>query len=146
MTVQMQILELLSGLKKKHGMSLLFITHDLAVASRVCDDIVVFYAGRTVERASADQLLSNPRHPYTQALLRARPQPGDLARSRLKVIDGTVPRATEIIPGCVFASRCEKVFERCRKEVPPRYATASSAIRAHDYASCFLIDTKGSLQ
>ncbi|CAN5530821.1 ATP-binding cassette domain-containing protein [soil metagenome] len=145
-TVQMQILELLSGLKEKHGMSLLFITHDLAVASRVCDDIVVFYAGRTVERASADQLLSNPRHPYTQALLRARPQPGDAARSRLKVIEGTVPRATEIIPGCVFASRCEKVFDRCRKEVPPRYATGSSAGGALDYASCFLLDTKGPLR
>ena len=132
-TVQMQILELLTRLKKSHGMSLLFVTHDLAVASRVCDDIAVFYAGRTVERATSKELLTKPRHPYTQALLGARPQPGEPARTRLKSIEGTVPRATDAIAGCVFASRCEKVFDRCVREVPPRYGTVN-------FASCFLCD------
>jgi dipeptide transport system ATP-binding protein len=136
-TVQMQILELLSSLKSSHGMSLLFVTHDLAVANRVCDDVVVFYAGRTVERAKAKRLLTKPRHPYTQALLSARPGPHDVARSRLKVIDGTVPRASEMIPGCVFASRCEKVFDRCRRESPPRYSADTN-----EFTSCFLSDPK----
>ncbi len=139
-TVQMQILELLSSLKKSHGMSLMFVTHDLAVASRVCDDIVVFYAGRTVERASASQLLSRPRHPYTKALLRARPQPGDPARTRLNVIEGIVPRASEDIQGCVFASRCESVFDRCRSEIPSRFVTSNAP---NQFASCFLIDPTG---
>lgn len=134
-TVQMQILELLSRLKKSHGMSLMFVTHDLAVASRVCDDVVVFYAGCTVERAPALELLVNPRHPYTQALLRARPQVGDSARKRLQSIEGSVPRATEIINGCVFASRCKYVFDRCRREIPKRYPYGQAA-----YASCFLLD------
>lgn len=143
-TVQMQILELLGRLKRTHGMSLLFVTHDLAVASHVCDDIVVFYAGRTVERGDARELLRDPKHPYTQALLRARPQPGEKARSRLQSIEGTVPRATEIIPGCVFASRCEKVFDRCVREVPPRYKVADTVksagtVRPTDFASCFLL-------
>lgn len=135
-TVQMQILELLARLKRTHAMSLLFVTHDLAVARRVSDDIVVFYAGRTVERAPSEQLLLNPHHPYTQALLRARPQPGEAARSRLTSIEGLVPRATESIPGCVFASRCEKVFDRCRREIPPRYRGE----RPTDFVSCFLLD------
>lgn len=151
-TVQMQILELLARLKRTHGMSLLFVTHDLAVASRVCDDVVVFYAGRTIERAAADQLLTAPRHPYTQALLRARPERiersdvvtgrdedrgADRARRRLQSIEGTVPRATETLPGCVFASRCEKVFDRCRREIPPRYPDQR---KPTNFASCFLLD------
>lgn len=135
-TVQMQILELLARLKKTRGMSLLFVTHDLAVASHVCDDISVFYAGRTVERANSARLLSEPQHPYTRALLGARPRPGDPARTRLKSIEGTVPRATEVISGCVFSSRCEKVFDRCLREVPPRY----EADGTQNFASCFLLD------
>lgn len=137
-TVQMQILELLAGLKRKRGMSLFFVTHDLAVASKVCDDVVVFYAGRTIERASAEKLLVSPQHPYTQALLRARPQPGDSARARLASIEGSVPRATEVIRGCVFASRCEKVFDRCRSEIPPRYRSNDGQNQSQAFASCFL--------
>ncbi len=143
-TVQMQILELLARLKRTRGMSLMFVTHDLAVASRVCDDVVVFYAGCTVERAPASQLLVNPRHPYTQALLRARPQIGDTARTRLQSIEGSVPRATEQIRGCVFASRCKKVFDRCRHEIPARYPYRglSGTSEPTTYASCFLLDEK----
>ena len=140
-TVQMQILELLEKLKVSHQMSLLFVTHDLAVASRVCDDVVVFYAGRTIERQTAEKLLTRPEHPYSQALLRARPRPGESARAKLQSIEGTVPRADDIIPGCVFASRCEKVFDRCRKEIPLRFRIGA---RPSDFASCFLLDEKNS--
>jgi peptide/nickel transport system ATP-binding protein len=146
-TVQMQILELLRGLIASRGMSLLFVTHDLAVANRVSDDIVVFYAGATVERAKAEHLLTQPRHPYTQALLRARPQATAVARSRLKVIGGTVPRANEVVTGCAFAARCESVFDRCLTETPHRFIDSStsaprttSADDADDFASCFLLD------
>ncbi len=134
-TVQMQILELLAKLKKTHGMSLLFVTHDLAVASKVCDEIAVFYAGRSVERGAATELLANPKHPYTQALLRARPQPGHRPRTRLNSIKGLVPRATEMISGCAFASRCDKVFERCTRESPPAYKTAENG-----FARCWLLE------
>jgi oligopeptide/dipeptide ABC transporter ATP-binding protein len=150
-TVQMQILELLARLKRTRGMSLLFVTHDLAVASRVCDDVVVFYAGCTVERAPAELLLASPRHPYTQALLRARPQVGAPSRTRLQSIEGSVPRASEVIRGCVFASRCQKVFDRCRQERPARYCCIGSETRSaaqstsSAFASCFLIDTKTEL-
>lgn len=139
-TVQMQILELLARLKRSRGMSLLFVTHDLAVASRVCDEITVFYAGRTVERGTSAKLLSAPSHPYTQALLRARPQPGSPPRTRLKSIEGLVPRASDVISGCVFASRCDKVFERCRREVPAAYATD-----ADGFAHCFLVASDSNL-
>lgn len=108
-TVQMQILELLFSLKKKRGMSLLFVTHDLSVAGRLCDEILVMYAGQSLEFAAANAILKSPQHPYTQALLAARPHLGGGASERLKTIPGSVPRATEQIRGCVFAARCEKI-------------------------------------
>lgn len=130
-TVQMQILELLFSLKKKRGMSLLFVTHDLSVAGRVCDEILVMYAGQSLELASANAILKSPQHPYTQALLAARPHLAGGAGERLKTIPGSVPRASEQMHGCVFAARCERKFDRCEREAP----VFSSASR---FNRCFL--------
>lgn len=122
-TVQSQILELLRKLIRERQMSMIFVTHDLAVAAKVCDFISVFYAGVAVEQGPAKRVLESPRHPYTKALLAARPSKIDAdkggRRPRLAAIPGNVPRSTEQIVGCVFASRCEKVMEICRETRPP---------------------------
>jgi oligopeptide/dipeptide ABC transporter ATP-binding protein len=128
-TVQQQILLLLRRLMKERGMSLIFVTHDLAVAAKVCDDISVFYAGETVETGTAQRILENPRHPYTAALLRSRPGFGQNVRTRLASIGGAVPQSTEKIVGCSFAARCEKVSESCLRQKPPVYEDSFSFVR-----------------
>ena len=136
-TVQAQILELLRRLIRERHMSMIFVTHDLAVAAKVCDDIAVFYAGVAVEQGPAAAVFADPRHPYTQALLRARPSKIQTAlegrRPRLAAIPGSVPRSTEQIAGCVFASRCEKVMESCRTQKPPLNEVAK-----HQKTRCWL--------
>jgi oligopeptide/dipeptide ABC transporter ATP-binding protein len=128
-TVQQQILLLLRRLMKERGMSLIFVTHDLAVAMKVCDDIAVFYAGETVETDTAARILENPRHPYTAALMRSRPGFGQNVRTRLASIGGAVPQSTEQIVGCSFAARCEKVSEACRNQKPPVRGDSSTFVR-----------------
>lgn len=142
-TVQMQILELLFSLKKKRGMSLLFVTHDLSVAGRLCDDILVMYAGQSMERAAARSILKTPQHPYTQALLGARPHLGASFSDRLKTIPGSVPRATEKIQGCVFSARCESKFERCALEAPAFSVDANVNAKL---SRCFLDNSQRSLK
>jgi oligopeptide/dipeptide ABC transporter ATP-binding protein len=120
-TIQAQILELLARLRRELGMSLLLITHDLGVVAETCDQVVVMYAGRVVERAAAKELFAHPRHPYTEGLLKSVPAFGAReagSRRRLQEIPGLVPRLDELPPGCRFADRCPKVQERCRKEEP----------------------------
>jgi oligopeptide/dipeptide ABC transporter ATP-binding protein len=127
-TVQAQILALLAGLQRERGMAMLFITHDLGVVARIADEVCVMYAGRLVERGPTAALLSAPRHPYTQALLRSLPRltgPGQDTRSgagrrRLPVIAGEVPRAGQQIPGCRFHPRCElgSADPLCRRQEP----------------------------
>jgi peptide/nickel transport system ATP-binding protein len=119
-TIQAQILELLARLRKELGMSLLLITHDLGVVAETCDQVVVMYAGRVVERAAAKDLFAHPRHPYTVGLLRSLPTFGATGkRRRLQEIPGLVPRLDELPPGCRFADRCDRVQDRCKREEPP---------------------------
>jgi peptide/nickel transport system ATP-binding protein len=124
-TIQAQILDLLAGLKRELGMSLLLITHDLGVVAETCDEVVVMYAGHVVERARTAQLFSHPRHPYTAGLLRSIPslQPtgkqDDGRRRRLQEIPGMVPSLEQLPSGCRFCDRCARVQERCRVEPPP---------------------------
>src|SRR5207237_1830373 len=99
---QAQILELLARLRRELGMSLLLITHDLGVVAETCDQVVVMYAGRVVERAAAKDLFAQPRHPYTAGLLRSVPAFGERSagsRRRLQEIPGLVPRLDELPPG-----------------------------------------------
>jgi peptide/nickel transport system ATP-binding protein len=126
-TIQAQILELLSRLQRELGMSIMLITHDLGVVAETCEEVVVMYAGRVVERAPVGDLFAAPRHPYTAGLLRSIPTPLSSAdrdgprqaRARLREIPGMVPALTALPPGCKFQDRCPRVQDRCRAEEPP---------------------------
>jgi oligopeptide/dipeptide ABC transporter ATP-binding protein len=114
-TVQKQILELLDGLRRRLGLGLLFITHDLGVVAQVAERVAVMYAGRIVEEGRVNDVLRAPKHPYTQGLLAASPT---LERGKLSPIPGTVPQLTELPPGCSFEPRCEFRLPECRVAVP----------------------------
>ena len=116
-TVQAQILERLRSEQQNRHMSMLLITHDLAVVASIADRVAVMYAGEIVEEASVDELFSNPRHPYTQGLLRALPHVSR-KRSELVPIAGLVPPAQMMPPGCRFAPRCPHALEQCWDEHP----------------------------
>jgi oligopeptide/dipeptide ABC transporter ATP-binding protein len=117
-TIQAQILDLLSRSQRELGMAILMITHDLGVVAEMCDEVIVMYAGRVVERAQVRDLFGRPRHPYTQGLLAA--SPGRVVRgTRLPTIPGMVPAPNRRGAGCRFADRCGRALERCGRESPP---------------------------
>jgi peptide/nickel transport system ATP-binding protein len=116
-TIQAQILELLADVRKKRGMALLLITHDLGVVAEVCDRVGVMYAGQMVEVGSVSEIFSAPGHPYTRGLLGSIPRIGD-RRARLRPIEGVVPSPMERPGGCRFRERCPRAWERCRVESP----------------------------
>jgi oligopeptide/dipeptide ABC transporter ATP-binding protein len=119
-SVQAQIVNLLHDLSRRHGMALLFISHNLAVVRHLCEEVVVLYLGRVVERAPRDALFGSPRHPYTRALLAAVPEPDPRLASR--AVAATVmedaARAPTAGGGCAFAPRCAHAIDRCRGERP----------------------------
>ncbi|HLZ28800.1 MAG TPA: ABC transporter ATP-binding protein [Chloroflexota bacterium] len=118
-TVQAQILDLLVGLVEERGSSLLLITHDLPVVANVCQRVLVLYGGHIVETGSVDEVFSDPRHPYTRALLDAIPPLDDNEPSRkLPAIPGTVPGLGEFPPGCPFRNRCPRADAACMA-MPP---------------------------
>ena len=102
-TIQAQILELMIELRERLGMSILLITHDLGVVAEMCDDVVVMYAGRVVERGPVADVFSSPQHPYTEALLQSIPMLGMTQAEPLRVIRGTVPSPLDWPEGCRFA-------------------------------------------
>jgi peptide/nickel transport system permease protein len=114
-TVQKQILELLDELRRRLGLGLLFITHDLGVVARVADRVAVMYAGRIVEEGRVNDVLRTPRHPYTQGLIAASPT---LERGKLSPIPGIVPQLTELPPGCSFEPRCPVRLPECKLAMP----------------------------
>jgi oligopeptide/dipeptide ABC transporter ATP-binding protein len=122
--LQAEILALLRHLRSQMGMALLLITHDLGVAAQACEEIVVMYAGRVVERAPTATLLHAPAHPYSAGLLRS--IPGGAAGRRLAEIPGRAPTPFEAAPGCRFASRCTRAVDRCIAEEPPLVALAGT--------------------
>jgi peptide/nickel transport system ATP-binding protein len=147
-TIQAQILDLLRSLQAELGMSVLLITHDLGVVAETCDEVVVMYAGRVVERAATAALFAAPRHHYTAGLLRSVPRvpaPGELApdedleapnrvdgkRPRLPEIKGMVPRLWALPVGCKFSTRCPAAQERCRAEEPALVQLGASQVRCH---------------
>lgn len=117
-TIQAQILDLLRELQRQLGMAILLITHDLGVVAEMADDIVVMYAGAIVESGAARQVLTETRHPYTEALLRSIPRLGMQRDERLQVIPGIVPAPDQLNPGCRFAPRCAYAFDACSKPPP----------------------------
>jgi oligopeptide/dipeptide ABC transporter ATP-binding protein len=115
-TIQAQILDLLRSLRKKMGLALLLITHDLGVVAEMADRVAVMYAGRVVEEAPVSLLFRNPTHPYTRGLMAS--MPGGEHGSRLRAIQGTVPPLGELPSGCSFTPRCPNRFEPCPKAHP----------------------------
>ena len=124
-TIQAQILELMMELRERLGMSILLITHDLGVVAEMCDEVVVMYAGRVVERGPVASVFSSPQHPYTEALLQSIPVLGMTQKERLRVIRGAVPSPLDWPEGCRFAPRCDYAFERC-EEQPPLFSLDDS--------------------
>jgi len=114
-TIQAQILELLR--ERLDSAGLLLVTHNLAVAAGICHRVAVVYAGRVIEHGEARFILREPRHPYTQALLRAAPRL-DPARPRLESIPGQPPGPRDLVPGCRFAPRCPRASARCDEQPP----------------------------
>jgi peptide/nickel transport system ATP-binding protein len=117
-TIQAQILELLRELQREHGMSVIFITHDLGVIAELCSRVVVMYAGRVVERADIVPLFEQPLHPYTKGLLDSIPRLDDQPKTTLTTIPGMVPGLGELPAGCRFANRCGFVIAQCENEAP----------------------------
>lgn len=118
-TIQSQILDLLRGLRDQRGMSILFITHDLGVVAELCDRVIVMYAGRVVETGTTAEVLQNPLHPYTQALLRSTPRVDVPGGGKLSPIPGLPPRLSgEPLTECAFADRCDHSRPACRDGEP----------------------------
>jgi peptide/nickel transport system ATP-binding protein len=131
-TIQAQILELLKSLQRELGMSILLITHDLGVVAETCDEVVVMYAGRVVERADTATLFASPRHHYTAGLLKSVPAYGvEGSQERLSEIKGMVPSLAELPAGCKFVDRCPAAQDRCRAEEPALVQLGASRARCH---------------
>jgi peptide/nickel transport system ATP-binding protein len=111
-TTEREVIDLLRSLRERIGVSLLMVSHDLAVVAELCDRIVVFYAGDVVEAGPTEQIVSDPRHPYTRALLRVASL-GDGDHRTLEVIPGQPPAPAAALPGCRFAPRCEHATAAC---------------------------------
>jgi oligopeptide transport system ATP-binding protein len=118
-TVQAGILRLLDRLRREHGLSVILITHDLGVLSSIADHVSIFYAGRIVESGPTRELLGQPRHPYTRALLDALPHPEAEGRAELQAIPGLPPSPRNRPSGCAFHPRCAFALPACAERVPP---------------------------
>jgi oligopeptide/dipeptide ABC transporter ATP-binding protein len=125
-TVQAQILELMKELRERFRMSILLITHDLGVVAEMVDEVAVMYAGRIVERGPVAEVLADPQHPYTEALLRSVPVLGmTYEQQPLQAIRGVVPSPHEWPTGCRFEPRCDYAFDRCAQEDPRLFAAGT---------------------
>jgi oligopeptide/dipeptide ABC transporter ATP-binding protein len=132
-TIQAQVLELMRELQRELDTAILLITHDLGVVNELSDRVAVMYAGRIVESGARGAVLTRPRHPYTQGLLRSMPgraRPGE----KLQEIPGVVPPPQQWPAGCRFATRCPRVMPRCRVEVPPAVDVGGG-----QWAACFAV-------
>jgi oligopeptide/dipeptide ABC transporter ATP-binding protein len=119
-TIQAQYLRLLREIQEESGLALIFITHDFGIVAKMCDRVMVMYAGRVVESGPVREIFNKPGHPYTQALLSSVPTM-DERPERLYSIQGQPPALWDIPPGCRFASRCAYADDRCQQEYPPSF-------------------------
>jgi peptide/nickel transport system permease protein len=136
--IQAQILELMNDLRRKLKLAIIFVTHDLGVVAEMCDSVLVMYGGVTAEYADVDTIYNQPRHPYTQELLKAFP---DLTRmdKKLTSIPGYPPKLDALPAGCRFAPRCPLAFDRCNKEQPALHKLKDGHLHI---ASCHLLETE----
>jgi oligopeptide/dipeptide ABC transporter ATP-binding protein len=131
-TIQAQYLNLLRDLQRTHHLAMIFITHNLGIVAKMCDQVAVMYAGRLVESGPVRRIFNAPAHPYTEALLGSIPRLSD-THARLAAIDGQPPDLAVARPGCAFEPRCPKALARCREEDPPPFPIATGQI-----ARCWL--------
>ncbi|OGR20951.1 MAG: peptide ABC transporter ATP-binding protein [Desulfobacula sp. RIFOXYA12_FULL_46_16] len=137
-TVQAEILDLIQKLKQESGMSVILITHDLGVIAENCDDVVVMYAGKIVEKACVLDLFHHPLHPYTRGLLSSIPSRAQRPKTMLPTIPGHVPSLMEMPVGCRFQARCPLAAEICRQRAP------EERIMGQNHSvSCHMADEQG---
>ncbi|MEA4920403.1 MAG: oligopeptide/dipeptide ABC transporter ATP-binding protein [Clostridiaceae bacterium] len=134
-SIQAQILNLMGEIQDKHGLTYMFITHDLSVVNHFSDDIAVMYLGRLIEKAPAEVLFSNPVHPYTQALLSAIPIPKLGANKERVILKGEITSPINPKPICRFANRCAYATDRCRSEEP-----TLKEVESNHFVACFLAE------
>ena len=132
-SIQAQVINLMQDLKDEFHLSYVFISHDLSVVEHICDRIGVMYLGKIVELAGNDDFSSNPRHPYTRALLQAVPLPDPHRRTEPFAMEGDVPNPIDPPAGCSFHPRCPYKFDRCTAETPHLVEAA-----AGHYVACWL--------
>ena len=132
-TVQIQILLLLRQLQRELGMSIIFVTHDVGVATEIADELAVMYAGKIVEIGDVADVIKKPAHPYTQGLLSSTVNSGSKGK-RLEVIGGSPPDMSKLFKGCAFSPRCKKVLDQCWHQKP-----APEPLSTNQIASCFNI-------
>ena len=137
-TIQAQYLRLLRELQEETNLALIFITHDFGIVAKMCDRVLVMYAGRAVETGPVRDIFNHPSHPYTQALLRSVPSM-DEDVERLYSIEGQPPALWDLPPGCRFAARCPHADDRCRAMYPPSYKVGEGHT-----ADCWLLEKAGS--
>ena len=129
-SIQAQVLNLLSDLRERFGLTMLFISHDLDVVEYLCDRIVVLYLGKIMEVAPAGELVRAPQHPYTQALLDASPQPDPEVRRTRHLLEGELPSPVDPPSGCVFRTRCPHAVDACATTVPAMRQVAPARFKA----------------
>ncbi len=131
-SVQAKVINLLERLQDELGLSYVFISHDLSVVKHIADTVMVMYLGHAMELASADELFSNPLHPYTQALLDVIPRIADERIQDKRILQGDVPSPTNPPSGCAFSTRCPKCMAVCRERVPEKFEVKPGhACRCH---------------
>jgi len=113
-TIQAQIMALLNKINKEHGTSIILVTHNLGLVAEFCEKIIVMYAGWMMEKGSVDEVIADPKHPYTAGLLRCLPRISP-ERRKIHPIPGLVPDLADLPPGCPFSPRCEQVMDACRQ-------------------------------
>lgn len=130
-TIEAQILEIISQLKKEFGTAVMLITHNFGLVAEVADRVAIMYAGELVEQGDVFEIFRAPKHPYTRLLMKALPR-GTKQEGRLQTIDGTVPRLMEVQPGCRFANRCPMAKEICYEQDPAiRALSTTHTYRCH---------------
>jgi peptide/nickel transport system ATP-binding protein len=132
-TLEAQILDLICGLRDEFGTALLYITHDLGVIAQLCDRVLVMYAGNIVESGNVFQIFDEPKHPYTQALLRSHPSHSQ-REHRLRTIPGLVPSLRDLPVGCKFAPRCQLARDVCHTTEPASWQIGQQTVSCHAYA------------
>lgn len=137
-TIQAQILELLKDLQKREGCSIMLITHDLGVIAEMADEVVVMYAGRVIEKGTANEIFHHPMHPYTIGLQKSKPLITSPSNEPLYSIPGQVPSPINLPDTCYFKNRCQKCIGKCSGEYPKQIKVSDT-----HYVSCYLYDNGG---